>query len=499
LKLKTTVYYKDSTGNKTADKEYTLTNNNYLVSDKDAVTDAVNDFSDKLTNVTNLRAGDNYPNLLLDMLGFYNSDMANWPGETIFRGYKNGSDDAFSSYDLFKKLSIGAAVGNISPQSEQAFIDNKINIKVGVEDADGKPVTDNAGLQDISDNNKPFKLTFGFEYPGKNGSIQSIKATKGVSFEPAQELTSVKATYNDTIHVKDGSNVSDVQAETSDFKFEGADGEESSATLTPNVRYGFYSSRDDAWITSKGMDDKHLELSGTFDAKKGTKYYQIVQANVPDSFFTFMGNWMGDPSTYKLSFNGKELTIPNDYDDTTQTFANSSQIIFIREIVVGDTNTDNNNGSNSSAQTITGIVTTHTDKNHYALYNDKNDKVDNRALMANSSWKVDGVRTVSGVKQYRVSTHEWVNASDVDFIENGQVTEGMTVKKLDTPKQIDLATRHSRYGLQNSKRETSKTRALAGGTSWIVDKVGTNMHGDVYYGVSTDEFVKAEDGVTLVK
>jgi len=75
----------------------------------------------------------------------------------------------------------------------------------------------------------------------------------------------------------------------------------------------------------------------------------------------------------------------------------------------------------------------------------------------------------------------------------------LTVKHLDTTKEISLSTKHNIYKLQNAKQQVSTTRALAGGTDWLVDKIGTDANGDVYYGVSTDEFVKAGDGVSVVK
>ncbi|KRK64932.1 hypothetical protein FC72_GL001782 [Companilactobacillus tucceti DSM 20183] len=250
-------------------------------------------------------------------------------------------------------------------------------------------------------------------------------------------------------------------------------------------------------------DFEHLE-GDTF--KTGT-YYRLMPLDFGDSdkdakdtegykLFSNKMNSMSsdsgsstDKDNLNLKINGKSL------DDSIKNYSFDLPIVntiyVVQEIdVVPNKPVDDG---------ISGIVTTHKDAKYYALYNDDNNKVSHRSLMANSSWKTDKIRTINGVKQYRVSSHEWVNASDVDFISNGEITESMTIQNLDTPKEISLAKNHKVYALQNSKKEVSKVRALSGGTNWKVDKIGTDMHGGVYYGVSTDEFVKADDGVNVVK
>ncbi|MFD1418345.1 hypothetical protein [Companilactobacillus keshanensis] len=510
LKLTTTISYKDV--NKAV--KYTLTNKKIVSANVDQVKDAVKDFEGQLHDVT-LKNGNNR-NLAADMLYNYPATLTGFSSQRVFRGFYNdpaGQNAKFSSYDLFKSLaSLGVSLGDISATSQKAFLDNNINIVVTAKDQNGKVIDTTKSLNDITtDIKQGFKLDFSFQYPDTNGNIQTIDDNKEVTFAPEPELTNVKATYDDAIHVKDGSQVSD--ASDPNFTFEDSNGTKTpiSSTLYESA---FYANSDDAWneiVTNSG--NNQIDVGDKFDASKGTEYYQIMKASFSGLEFnspirTFMNNWVedsnwseGEPVTYKLNINGK--TMPQfensaNPNDPTQTYVNSQMILYIRKVIV-DKTASNNSGSNSAVQSISGIVTTHTDKDHYALYNDKNDKVDNRALINDSSWQVDGVRNINGVKQYRVSAHEWVNASDVDFIENGEVVEGMTVKKLNTPKEINLATNHKIYNLQNSKQKVSSVRALAGGTSWLVDKIGTDVHGGIYYGVSTDEFVKASDGVNVVK
>lgn len=147
---------------------------------------------------------------------------------------------------------------------------------------------------------------------------------------------------------------------------------------------------------------------------------------------------------------------------------------------------------------ISGVAIVNHENNFYHLYNTNNELIDHRALVANSHWQVDKVRTINGEKQYRVSTNEWIKASDVTFIANAEVNYSMTITPLTQAQQITLDG-DGHYRLHNSDMEVSDHRALSGGTSWLVDKIGRDAHGGVYYGVSTNEFVKAGDGVNLVK
>ncbi|WP_125713658.1 hypothetical protein [Companilactobacillus kedongensis] len=509
LKLVTTISYNGT------DKvvNYELANNKAVSANVSQVQDAVKDFESQLHDVT-LKSEQNR-NLAGDMLYNYPTLFTGFTGQRVFRGYYKdlqGQNEKFSSYDLFKSMkTLGVSLGDISEESQKAFLNNNVNIAVTAKDQNGKVIGTTNALNEIAgDNKQGFKLDFSFQYPGSNGNIETIDDDKEVSFDPEHVATSLSGTYDNTVHVKDGSQVSD--APDPNFTFKDSDSVKTAVSSTL-YNSSFYANSDDAWneVVNGGGKNK-INIGDKFDASKGTEYYQIMRADFDkmDSINSFISNWedggnwsSGAPITYKLTINGKEMPQPQDsadINDPTQTYINSQMAFYIRKVVVDKAASNNNNsGSNNDVQSISGIATTHADKNYYALYNDKNQKVDNRALLADSSWKVDGVRTISGVKQYRVSTSEWVNASDVDFIENGKVVEGMTVKKLDTPKEVSLATNHNIYNLYNSKQEVSSVRALAGGTDWLVDKIGTDMHGDVYYGVSTDEFVKADDGVSVVK
>lgn len=506
LNLRATIKYDGNVYNDIAPVDYSLTNSDMASADSGQVSSAIANFKSNLINDVSLSSGDKIASDLTNLNGV----TVAYPGQRIFYG-----DENQSSIDYIKNNTrvISKALANMPDKVKDSFNKNNINIVVKVKDSSGKEVMDLKGLKEIDSNQEPFTANFSFQYPDGKGNMQSIEGSD-VSFEPEKTSNSVDGTYDkDPIHVKDGSKVSNV-----DFGNLTLKAGDNSYTSEASASGGLYLTEADAWnsLTNSPAIGPE-EIGDTFDASKKSEYYQVVSAPVPSDLSDFMQKWLDDSNwsdgnavNYKLSINDQEIPINMDSDQIwvipdapIKVWASTNGIYYIREINVdkSDSNSNNNNNSNNSGnvQSISGVATTHNDNGFYFLYNDNNEKVDNRALGKNSSWKVDGARTINGVKQYRVSTHEWVNASDVDFDENDEITEGMSVQKLDTPKQINLETKHSRYGLHNSKLKLSTTRALAGGTSWIVDKVGTDSNGDTYYGVSTDEFVKAGDGVTLVK
>ncbi|MFD1418346.1 hypothetical protein [Companilactobacillus keshanensis] len=441
--------------------------------------------------------------------------------------------------DLFDRKKL------VSDSSSKYLQDNLIFFAIKIYDSDNNQITDEAGIKKLQDNKSPFKLSIDliyltkFEENGDNDPIletgEPIEASQNVPVNVSEEkASSANFKYKDKITVKEGTplselnNVESIDPHMIDTSANSPfNGYDINATYEFNKIVGlyYYLSKKTARYSSGNFSDysktnpdydsefmgspeatpEGVDMGDTITTKYGTKYYRMIQLDIKNFTTEQAGQIVGDNISYlfgnkdkpdtELFVNGVNVKT---LDYNLEISLSGREMDLMQEIDVVP-NKDSSNQNNNDVEEITGIVTTHTDQKSYALYNDDNVKIDNRALMANSSWQVDGVRTVKGIKQYRVSTHEWVNASDVDFVSNGEVTEGMTVTKLDDPMQINLASHHDRYGLQNSKRENSKTRALAGGTSWLVDKIGTDMHGGIYYGVSTDEFVKAGDGVNIVK
>ncbi|KRO00118.1 hypothetical protein [Companilactobacillus kimchiensis] len=158
-----------------------------------------------------------------------------------------------------------------------------------------------------------------------------------------------------------------------------------------------------------------------------------------------------------------------------------------------DTDTDNNQWSYHKEN---GIVTTKTNKSFYILDNEADDAVVDRALGANTSWKTNGYRiNKAGVKQYRVSTDEWINADDVNY-DQPAVATGLTdiqsIKKI-----VNINGASPFYYLYTKDGKLVTNRALSKDSSWFTDYQAQDNAGNTYYRVSTDEWVKQINGVTL--
>ncbi|MFC6322612.1 hypothetical protein [Companilactobacillus baiquanensis] len=412
--------------------------------------------------------------------GFDTAKENGFPG-SVFMQYYHANGLGFVDTGVFDDNDY------LSSEDAKYLQDNNIYFQMIFYDANNKKITD-AGYY-ISQDAVTMDLNMKYKVDGQSysGNIPILEKSKMTYLD--LDLESAKLQYPKEVTVKTGTTENDIQnikymntklidtTSGSNMAIVGGTKEASSDGL-------LFGNKSDA-IANLNSDT----TAGVVDAGDPLEdgiYYRVVSAYLTLSAVNYMVIASYGDVDIDVGAEPDEYILP-EYDD--------APFKFVQKITVKTPS--NNNGGNSDV--LNGIVTTHTDKDSYSLYNDDNQKVDNRALAANSSWQVDKIRTINGIKQYRVSTHEWVNASDVDFIDGGQVTEGMTVTNLDIPKKVDLSSTHNIYNLHNSNKEVSTTRALAGGTSWLVDKIGTDMHGGIYYGVSSNEFVKADDGVNLVK
>lgn len=455
-----------------------------------------------------------------------------------------------ATYDHFSNIT-----NSMLPYSDADYLTNN-NVVIGLKiyDSNGKQVTTEEELKNLQNNKSEFSMDVYLIY--QNGDKWNlVEGKRGLKFNVLDGQTKkVNFNYKSKITVKEGTPVKKVyQGNDHSYSSEiddlgkyvspqltdtSADGNNRNIYLPYFISeyssYPYFTSKRyarefepsssrilrndrselfiDGTVKFKEIsDDFSVDMGDTF--KIGT-YYRIIllsfgnmvyenfdQTEGHNLFQNFESTVVNYSDSNKLDFTVNGEPLREAIDNLDMDIIQNNYFFVVQEVdVVPDKPAPSKNNTNSNENTIiSGIVTTHKDAKHYALYNDDNKKVTNRSLMANSSWKTDKLRTVNGVKQYRVSTHEWVNASNVDFIADGAITENMTVKNLSTPKEISLATNHRTYALQNSKKEVSKVRALSGGTNWKVDKIGTDMHGGIYYGVSTDEYVKADDGVSVIK
>ncbi|AKP67245.1 hypothetical protein [Companilactobacillus ginsenosidimutans] len=275
-------------------------------------------------------------------------------------------------------------------------------------------------------------------------------------------------------------------------------------TNNTNVTYtsnpgNLYNNTSDA----RARGNNYAKLGADFNVD-GAVYYQPVQLKFDDKAVNVsaMLEQMHHDGSTQITLNG---TAASDVDID----ASTNSVYFVREIKVGssDVDPDDNNNGDTDTDTDTntdngtwdttsqaGIVTV--GGSNAALSNDDN-AVTSRMVAANSAWQTDQYRVNSktGVKQYRVSTHEWVNASDVTFavkdtsagLHNVTDLSGNHTVSLDGPEGFV-------YALFSVNGDRSN-RGLAGLSAWFTDKSATDAQGNTYYRVSTDEWVMASTGV----
>lgn len=144
------------------------------------------------------------------------------------------------------------------------------------------------------------------------------------------------------------------------------------------------------------------------------------------------------------------------------------------------------------------------------LYDGKGNQITQRALAQGTDWFTDTKRTNNNTGEvfYRVSTNEWVKASDVTYNDKSTDTDGGDTDTDETTGLTNITELPAGstvaldgpagfvYSLFTSDG-TAATRGLAGATSWATDKQATDAAGNTYYRVSTNEWVKAGSGVTL--
>lgn len=131
---------------------------------------------------------------------------------------------------------------------------------------------------------------------------------------------------------------------------------------------------------------------------------------------------------------------------------------------------------------VEGVVTEHKATlsvvSNAPLYSTEGKVVNDRALAKGSNWFTDKTLVLDGTTYYRVSTNEWVKASDV--------YEFTTVNKTI---QTSAKTAKSLY---DTKGNVISDRALAAGSSWFADRKAT-INGKQMYRVATNEWVLASD------
>lgn len=338
----------------------------------------------------------------------------------------------------------------------------------------------------------------------------AVVATKTLTFTNNTEETvpsqSLAITYTTPISLAVGSSSVDQTLSTS------VDAKATNETGA-NVKYSanagdFYTNYNDA----KNKNTNTVNVGPTFQ-NDGATYYQPVTLTFDKDAadVTTMLNKMIKDRSASLTLNG---------DNASKVNVSGNTVTYVRAIQIGsaaDNNNTNNNNNNSNDNNNTNTddsvwvednaVGTVTVGNSTASLYDDDNNVTNRALASNSAWATDKSRVNSktGLKQYHVSTHEWVNASNVNFVakngssnNNTSSTTGLNnITDLSGHNTINLAGPQGFVYALYSASGARSNRGLAGATSWYTDKSATDNAGNTYYRVSTDEWVRMSTGVTL--
>lgn len=395
-------------------------------------------------------------------------------------------------YEQFCDLaSIIAAGNNTGIKDDAALKDN--DIKYQIVGLNGSSVLNFADFQtkvkDIQKNGGSVNLKL-----TATDTDGTVLQDKTISFtnnnKQTEGVTSLNVSFDDPYEAEVGSSTTNpkyttsVNADVTDQN--GNDVKVTKVTPSQNIYKTSTAALD--------QDANQLFTDSTFSTK-GDTYYQAVALTIDSDVVNVKDiyNNMQNGKDAQFMINDKPAIAAN-----VDGKAGQNTIRFVREIQVGDKATTPSDDTWTETDQA-GVVSVTSEIGH--LYNDDNE-LTSRSLGPNTDWQTDKYRTnnETGQVQYHVSTHEWVNATDVSFKDNnnsgstnglGNVTDltGHHVVNLDGPAGFV-------YTLFTSDGKTA-SRGLAGLTSWLTDKTATDADGNTYYRVSTDEWVRQGNGVNF--
>lgn len=378
----------------------------------------------------------------------------------------------------------------------------KAKISLGEDNNDAEKIVNN-----MVNNGNGAKFPIAITIKDADGKVLGTKQmtfVNNITVTPASADLAVK--FADPITVAEGSDVIDVTLSNSAKDTTVTD--KNGTTVTPSVinpSSDFYNSKNDARTKTDPVN-----LGGKFNVN-GATYYQPVTLTFNDKDKVNVGEIFDNMQ----NANNGSITFNNDPANNVDIDRDANSVTFVREIKVGNTTTDNNNNNNNNSnnnenednnnteETWTetsnpGIVTVN---NSLAQLHDDSNAVTSRSLAARSAWQTDKFRTSNktGQVQYRVSTHEWVNAENVLFSKKTSDPTGAFTKvnNLTGYHKVTLAGPSGFVYTLFTTNGGQSNRGLAGDSAWFTDKSATDASGNVYYRVSTDEWVQEASGVTF--
>lgn len=253
-----------------------------------------------------------------------------------------------------------------------------------------------------------------------------------------------------------------------------------------------YSTKSDA--ENQSNPNKDVDKNNKF-TRTGS-YYQRVTVSLVDNgvnAYDFGGDTAVDKDNNEVTFI-RVITVNPASSTGGSTGGNSGS-------TTGGNSSSSGTGSGSSENEsnddwtytpIKGVVTTESNYSEYTLNNQNNEEIVNRALIENTAWKTDQYRTnKKGVRQYRVATDEWIDASDVVF--DQEVTDDWTYSSI---KGV-VTTKNNRdsYQLDSHTNNPINNRKLAKNSAWKTDLYRSNHEGVRQYRVATGEWIDVNDVV----
>ncbi|MQS89633.1 SLAP domain-containing protein [Companilactobacillus mishanensis] len=259
------------------------------------------------------------------------------------------------------------------------------------------------------------------------------------------------------------------------------------ATVTPQDVTSTYFKGTDVLGTT--LNASQLTTAGTVTQKMTVKFNRNEYAAI-----------LNDIDQINVNGQGYQGGLLNKIFDKAH-----NSVTLTRQINVG---LDNYSNSDVNGVVTTPVVDMGNNTIVTHLYDENGTKIVGRALSQGTDWFTDTKRVNNngGEVMYRVSTNEWVKASDVSYADKTTDTDnggdnnasGLTdITDLPANSTVSLdGPAGFVYSLFTSDG-TAATRGLAGLSSWSTDKTAKDAQGNVYYRVSTNEWIQAGSGVTL--
>lgn len=305
---------------------------------------------------------------------------------------------------------------------------------------------------------------------------------------PGTYNVTVKATYPDSSEDSEDTaltiNVLDAQwSNTDQTILKGQQVDPSLVTATDTIGNTLDVTADTSNVNTSKVGDYQVTYTGTDQAlgydgnpmtwtKTGTVHVVDSDSSQVINFQDANSGQIVDTTTITgADGQSKSVTAPDGYDlvnssDDSITLQKGTHTSTVQVVRTGS----------SVATDFSGTVSTYANGGVVPLYDSEGTQT-SRSLAPNSDWASDQTKTINGDKFYRVSTNEWVKASQVyEYTpENTTVTTNSdSIKSL--------------YSIEGNK----SSRSLAPNTAWYTDRVA-NINGTQMYRVSTDEWVSTSD------